>query len=123
MHLEVTFKNLRPREEIRRRGTALYSKFERFLDPASEGHLWVAVEHGKACLELVVTTKGETHKATEEHEDLRTALDKLFHTMETQLRRTKERRLDRRAGTDQPDGFGEPVSPDGDEDEEEAVSF
>lgn len=117
MHLEVTFKNLRPREEIRQRAVALYGKYERFLDPASEGHLWVAVEHGNACLELVVTTKGETHKATEEHEDLRTALDKLFHNMETQLRRTKERRLERRAGVTQPDGFG--LSKESGEDDEE----
>lgn len=106
MHLEVTFKNLRPREEIRLRAQALHQKLERFLDAASEGQLVVAVERGLANLELVMTVKGETHKASEEHEDLRTALDKLFHNMENQLRRSKERRIDRaRVGAPREDGF------------------
>lgn len=105
MHLEVTFKNLRPRDEIRSRADALYQKLERFLEPASEGHLRVAIEHGVPSLELVVTAHGEVHKASEEHEDLRTALDKLFHNVENQLRRTKERRLDGRADVPVHDGF------------------
>lgn len=117
MHLEVTFKNLRPREELRRRALALHQKLERFLDPASQSQLLVSVEHGQACLELVVTTRGETHKAVEEHEDLRTALDKLFHTIEMQLRRSKEKRLDRRVEVPEVDGFGEPTSLDDDESE------
>lgn len=121
MHLEVTFKNLRPRDEIRRRASALHKKLERFLDPASEGQLVVAVEHGVACLELVMTVKGETHKAVEEHEDLRTALDKLFHTMEGQLRRSKERRIDRtRTGGPEVDGFVEGIA---DDDEEEHATL
>jgi len=105
MHLEVTFKNLRPRDEIRRRATALFKKLERFLDAAAEGQLIVAVEHGHAVLELVVTTHGEVHKVLEEEEELRTALDKLFHTMEGQLRRAKSRRITKRRGGDAEDGF------------------
>ena len=107
MHLEVTFKNLRAREEIRKRATALFKKLERFLDPSAEGQLIVAVEHGSAVLELVVTTHGEVHKALEEEEELRTALDKLFHTMEGQLRRAKSRRITKRKGGDAEDGFVE----------------
>ena len=94
MHLEVTFKNLRPREEIRERAEALYTKLERFLEPAAQATLVVAVEHAKAVLELVVTTHGETHTVIEEEGDLRTALDKTFHTMDLRLRRAKERRAD-----------------------------
>lgn len=107
MHLEITFKNLRPRQELRARAEALYAKLERFLDPAAEGHLIVAVEHSDAILELVVTTHGETHTVTEEDGELRTALDKLFHKMEIRLRRHKERRIDRRRGpAPEADGFG-----------------
>lgn len=106
MHLEVTFKNLRPRDEVRARALALFEKIERFLDPASDGTLVVSVEHGKAIMELNVRAQGETHTVTEEHEELRTALDKCFHTMEVRLRRAKERRLDREhAGAPEPDGF------------------
>lgn len=123
MHLEVTFKNLRPRDEIRNRANALYKKLERFLDPASEGHLRVSVEHGQACLELVVTAHGETHKAVEEQEELRTALDKLFHNIEGQLRRSKERRLDGRSDVPRVDGFDGVDDPAGaDDDEEELIS-
>lgn len=106
MHLEVTFKNLRARDEVRARAVALYEKLERFLDPHSDGSLVVSVEHGKALMELVVRAMGETHTVTEEHEELRTALDKAFHTMEVRLRRAKERRVDRSQGAGpQEDGF------------------
>ncbi len=113
MHLEVTFKNLRPRDEIRRRATALYKKLERFLDASAEGKLIVAVEHGNAVLELVVTAHGDVHKVLEEDEELRTALDKLFHTMEVQLRRAKSRRITKRRGPDSADGFTDEEEGDG----------
>ena len=106
MQLEITFKNLRPRNEIRVRADALYEKLERFLDAPAEGHLVVTVEHGKAVLELVVTSHGETHTVTEEEDELRTALDKLFHTMEVRLRRAKEKRIGRsRQPRETEDGF------------------
>src|SRR4051812_46927101 len=105
MHLEVTFKNLRPREEVRKRALALHKKLERFLDPASEGTLIVDVEHGNAILEMVVSSAGEVHKAIEEDPDLRTALDKVFHTMEIQLRRAKERKTTGRRDIEEQDGF------------------
>jgi ribosomal subunit interface protein len=106
MHLEVTFKNLRPREEIRRRAQALHDKLDRFLDPASTSQLTVEVEHGRAILELVVHTKGGSHKVEAEHDELRHALDKLFHTVEEKLRRKKEKRIDKaRRGHGPEDGF------------------
>jgi ribosomal subunit interface protein len=106
MHLEVTFKNLRPRDEIRERAEALYAKLERFLEPAAQGTLVVAVEHAKAVVELVVTSHGETHTVIEEKGDLRTAIDMTFHTMDLRLRRAKERRADHhRAEAPEADGF------------------
>ncbi|MEQ1500676.1 MAG: HPF/RaiA family ribosome-associated protein [Myxococcota bacterium] len=106
MHLEVSFRNLRPRDEVKTRAQALYGKLERFLDPAAEGQLVVTVEHASAVLELVVRTGGEVHTVTEEDPELRAALDKVFHTMEVRLRRSKERRLDRTRKSVPPgDGF------------------
>jgi len=106
MNLEVSFKNLRPRDEIRGRAQALTKKLERFLGPSAEGTLVVGVEHDDAVLELVIHSGGETHKVTEEHSDLRTALDKVFHTAEGQLRRAKQRRaLPRRERAEPEDGF------------------
>ncbi len=106
MILEVTFKNLRPRDEIRKRAEVLHAKLERFLDPASHAELIVQVEHGHAVLELVVHTHGQAHTIREEDDELRTALDRLFHRMEFTLRRRKEKRLDkRRRGAPEQDGF------------------
>jgi ribosomal subunit interface protein len=93
--LQVSFRNLRARDEIKTRAEVLYDKLERFLDTASEASLVVAVEHGKAIMELNVRSGGEVHTVTEEDDDLRAALDKSFHTMEDRLRRSKERRSDR----------------------------
>ena len=116
MHLEVTFRNLQPREEVRKRAQTLFAKLERFLDPAAEGLLTVAIEHGAAHLEMHVTTRGVVHKSTEEDPDLRTAMDRLFHRLETQLSRHKEKRIDR---TRQPRAeeplAGEPAAEDDDE--------
>jgi len=106
MHLEVSFRNLRARDEVKARAQALFEKLERFLDAASESTLVVAVEHGKAIMELVIRTGGEVHTITEEDDELRTALDKVFHTMEVALRRSKERKLDRsRKSVPPADGF------------------
>ena len=114
MSLTLTYRHMKPREEINRRSQALYAKLERFLDPAAESHMIVAVEHGDAVVELVVNSRGETHKVHEEHDDMRTALDKLFHTAEMQLRRSKERRTSHRHDVDEVDGF-ESADDDGDD--------
>jgi ribosomal subunit interface protein len=98
MSIEVSFKGLKPRKEVRERAEALYQKLERFLEPASEARLMIAVSHGNAVLELVVTKKGHSFRAEAEDGDLRTALDRLFHTIEGQLRRSKDRSVGRRRG-------------------------
>jgi len=72
----------------------LFEKLERFLDPAAEARLVISIEHKKAVVEMVIKSRGNTFKATEENEELRTAMDGLFHVMEGQLRRHKERRQD-----------------------------
>jgi ribosomal subunit interface protein len=106
MHLEVTFKNLQARDELRKRATVLHDKLERFLDPAATSQLTVEIEHGKAIMELVVHTQGGTHTVKSEAEEMRAALDQLFHTVEEKLRRTKEKRVDKqRRGVTGEDGF------------------
>lgn len=105
MHLEVTFRNLNPRDEIRRRAEALYDKLDRFLDPAAQAQMVVAVEHNQAIIELVVTSRGVTYKVTEEDDDLRTSLDRSFHTLENQLRRAKEKRTNHKGQGEEAEGF------------------
>ena len=100
MHLEVSFRNLNPRDEVRQRAQALFKKMEHFLDPAAEGQLIVAVEHGSAIVEMVVHTRGATFKSQEEDPDLRASLDKAMHSMENQLRRSKEKRVNRKGDSD-----------------------
>jgi ribosomal subunit interface protein len=92
MQFEVTFKNLAPRDEIRERAELLHGKLSRFLDDASETRLVVGVEHGSVRCELATTTRGDEHHVVEEDADMRTAMDRSFHTLETSLRRAKERR-------------------------------
>ncbi len=101
MHLEVSFRNLHPRDEIKRRADALFDKLDRFLDPAAQAQLVVAVEHNQAIIEIVVTSHSVTHKVTEEDEDLRTALDRAFHTLESQLRRAKEKRTNHKGAPEE----------------------
>ena len=96
MQIDITFRNLRARDSIRQRAEALYQKLERFLDPSAEAQLVLTVEHSMAITEMVVLSHGQTFKAKEEDPELRTAMDRMFHTMEGQLRRAKERRQDHR---------------------------
>ena len=81
MNLDVTFRNLRPRDEIRRRGDVLFGKLERFLDPAADGQMVVSIEHHEAIVEVVVTTLGHVCKAEERSDDLRTAMDKALQPL------------------------------------------
>ncbi len=106
MQIAVSFRSMRPRDEVRLRAEFLYSKLERFLDPAAEANLVVEVAHGEAVVDLVLHAMGDTFSSRESDADLRTALDRLFHTMEGQLRRAKDRRTTRRRGGPQADGFG-----------------
>jgi ribosome-associated translation inhibitor RaiA len=115
MHLEVTFRNLNPREEIRRRAQALYKKLEHFLDAASTGQMVVGIDHGAAVVELVVTTRGATYTVKEEDPELRAALDRAMHSAENQLRRAKELRTSRRTRVETEDGFA-PESTEGEAD-------
>lgn len=106
MQLQVTFRGTKPRDEVRRRAELLFGKLERFLDAASEGTLVVSREHGSFEVEITVHAHGQTFQAKDEDEDLRTALDRMFHTIENTLRRAKEKREDRWRGRGpKPDGF------------------
>jgi ribosomal subunit interface protein len=115
MQLEVTFRRLNPRDEIRKRAEVLFAKFDRFLDPAAEGQLVVTVEHQQAICELVVKSRGQVFKAETADEQLRASIDLVFHNMEEQLRRFKDKRTDRRGrGPGEGDGLlppseGEPI--------------
>ena len=121
MQLDVTFRNLKAREEVRQRAKALFERnLGRFLDPASEASLIVSVQRGVKNLELRVTSRGNTHVASVDDAELRTALDKVFHTMENTLRRAKERRTDRRHEPNDEFG-GAPPEPEVDADPDEVA--
>lgn len=109
MHVEVTFRNLNPREEVRRRALSLFNKLEKFLDPACTGQVLVSVEHGNAVIDLHVNTRGQTYAVHEEDPDLRTAIDRAFHNVEFQLRRAKEMRSQHRVAGEPRDGFDTPT--------------
>jgi ribosomal subunit interface protein len=107
MHLEVTFRNVKPREEVRKRASTLFSKLEHFLESAAEATLEIGAEHGVTRTELTVRTHGHTYQASDEDDDLRTSIDRTFHTVELSLRRAKEKRVDRRrrGAGEEVDGF------------------
>jgi ribosomal subunit interface protein len=109
MSLSVTFRNLNPREEIRRRAAALYEKSERFLDPSAESNLVISTEHGRIVCDMVVTAKHGTYKATAEDEEIRASLDQVMHTLEEQLRRAKSKRSVHRVGGLEVDGLAAPA--------------
>ena len=109
MQLDITFRNLRARDSIRERAEALYNKLERFLDPAAEGQLVLTIDHSMAVVELVVASHGQTYKVAEEDPELRTAMDRMFHVMESQLRRSKERRKEHRGRKSREDDSGDPM--------------
>ena len=108
MHIEVTFRNLQPRAEIKKRVEVLFGKLHKFLDPSSEAQMNVAIEHSVAVVEIHVTAHGHTHKVSDEDADMRTVVDRVFHKLENQLRRNKERVKDHKhTGRPEEVGFGE----------------
>lgn len=118
MNLDVTFRNLTARPEIRRRAEGLHAKLDRFLDEAAKSQLVVAIEHDEAIVELVIQNLGGTYRAEHTDPDLRTALDLVFHTVEHQLRRAKDKRSDVRDRGQAADGFVVGGAADDDEDED-----
>jgi putative sigma-54 modulation protein len=99
MRLDITFRNLKPDEELRQVVSRRLEKVSRFLRPPIEAHVVLHEEKHRQLVEVSVSGAGEAaHVASAESDDMRTAIDMVMHKIESSLRRSHDRRVDHRRG-------------------------
>ena len=92
MSITVSYRNLKPRRDVNRRAESLYGKMEAYLDPAASATLLLSAENDAVVAEATVQAWSNTFRAEETDDELRTAMDKVMHKLNEQVRRFKDKR-------------------------------
>ncbi len=100
MRLDVTFRNLEASEKLREHCNRRLQKVGRYLKEEAEAHVVLRVEKNREIAEVTITgRRGQTHVASAEGPDLRSAIDGVAHKLERAVRRAGDRRNDRSGAT------------------------
>ncbi len=102
MQLHVKGKNLEVGEGIRLYGEQKFRKLERILDDAAEVELELAEERNPSIsenhvAEATVRMKRHVVRARESSPDMKASIDQLVDKLERQIKKTREKRRNRRA--------------------------
>ncbi|MFN7144805.1 MAG: ribosome hibernation-promoting factor, HPF/YfiA family [Myxococcota bacterium] len=91
MELEFTFRNVEPTDAIKAWANKRFQKVTKHLKDPSSAHLVVVVDKFRHRAELTVHSHGEILRATDETDDMYTALDGVMQKLEQVAQRQKER--------------------------------
>ncbi len=96
MRLDVSFRNLEPNDELRVLCDRKFQKVARYVNEPSEVHVVLRSEKHRQIAEVTLSSAGDqAHVAHAEDDEIRNALDQVFHKIERAVRRAHDRRIDR----------------------------
>ena len=98
MHITTTARHCELDNEDRRFVEQRLEKLGRFARDVTEVHVTVTAEKYRHAAEITVKLRRTEFVSREEAGDLRTAVDQAVDRMEHQIRRHKERRVERKSG-------------------------
>lgn len=98
MQTSVTFKNLDPSEHLKAYVSDKLNRFDKLLDNPAEAGVTLLVEKHRHIAEINITGDRLTLNGTEETGDMYSAIDKVLDKLEKQLKRSKQKIRERRAG-------------------------
>uniref|UniRef100_A0A832HZY3 Ribosome-associated translation inhibitor RaiA n=1 Tax=Eiseniibacteriota bacterium TaxID=2212470 RepID=A0A832HZY3_UNCEI len=113
MQISTTARHCDLDPQTRQHATQRLSKLERFARDIHEAHLVVTAEKFRHVAEITLRLNAHELVSREASNEPRIAIDLAADRLEAQLRRLKERRLDRGRGP-RPDTAGEGAAPAGD---------
>ena len=91
MKTSVTFKNIEPSEALKDYAANKLSRLDKQFDSPAEAQVVLSVEKIRHIVEVRVTCDRLSFQATEETENMYSALDLVVDKLKKQIRRTKEK--------------------------------
>ncbi len=98
MQTSVTFKNLDPSDHLKAYVSDKLNRFDKLLDNPAEADVTLLVEKHRHIAEINIIGDRLTINGTEETGDMYSAIDMVLDKLEKQLKRSKQKIRERRAG-------------------------
>jgi putative sigma-54 modulation protein len=98
MQTSVTFKNLDPSDHLKSYVTEKLNRFDKLLDNPAEAGVVLIVEKHRHMAEVNITGDRISINGKEETGDMYSAIDMVLDKLEKQLKRSKQKIRERRAG-------------------------
>ena len=101
MQIATTFRHLDPSDALKSYAEEKLERVKKYIDEPVVAQVFMTVEKIRHCAEVTITAKGITIKASEETNDMYSAIDAVVDKIERQLRRYKERIKDHKPSSDE----------------------
>ena len=98
MQFSITFRHMEPSEHLKDYARDKLSKLEKYLDSVMVADVILTIEKFRQKAEAVITSDGLKIKAEEETEDMYSSLDILVDKIERQIKRSRNKLKDHKAG-------------------------
>ena len=99
MQTSVTFKNLDPSDTLKSYVTDKLNRFDRLLDNPAEASVVLSVEKFRHIAEINIAGDRLTINGKEETVDMYSAIDNVMDKLEKQIKKSKQKIRERRAGS------------------------
>jgi putative sigma-54 modulation protein len=100
MQITTTFRHLDPSDALKSYAEEKLDRVNKYIDEPVVAQVFMTVEKIRHCAEVTITAKGITIKASEETNDMYSAIDAVVDKIERQLRRYKERIKDHKPASE-----------------------
>ena len=97
MQINVTFRHIEPSPALREYAEEKVARIKKYLDEPIDAHVVLNVEKFRHSAEAIVEANGLRINATEETEDMYSAIDMLADTLEVQAKRAKDKNRGRKS--------------------------
>jgi len=91
MQISVTFRHIEPSPALRDYAEEKISRIKKYVEEPIEAHVVLTVEKFRHIAEATIKANGMGFKGTEETDDMYSAIDTLADTIESQVRKNKEK--------------------------------
>ncbi|MBF0452732.1 MAG: ribosome-associated translation inhibitor RaiA [Candidatus Magnetomorum sp.] len=97
MQTSVTFKNLKPSDDLKNYIGSKLDRFDRYLDNPAESNVVFSIEKFRHIVEVTIIGDRLNINGREEQEDMYSAIDIVLDKLEKQIKKSKGKQKNRRA--------------------------
>lgn len=91
MQTSVTFRHIEPTDALRSYAEEKISRIKKYIEEPIEAHVVLSVEKFRHIAEVTIKANGTGFKGSEETDDMYSAIDMLADTIESQVKKNKEK--------------------------------